>query len=296
MNAHGNPVQSRAAAKVACRLIDASDFPVIVDLLIEGFPERDRAYWERGLERLAGRALAGNFPRFGYLLAVDGIIVGCLLLIVSQNERGVTRGNVSSWYVQPTYRSLASMLVSFVFRHKELTLINISPAPHTVPILEAQGYRRYVDGQVVAIPLLSTAGFGARVVAVGADPNDPDLLPDHEMALLARHASWGCLSFVCRGKDGSEPFVFARGWPLRGMLPAAQLVWCRDIDSVARFFGAIGRHLIRHGLPMVFIDAMGPVAGLPGVYRGDRAQKFWRGPHRPRLGDLADTELVVFGA
>lgn len=295
MNAHGSPTQSRAAAKVACRPIDASDLPSIVDLLIDGFPERNRAYWERGLERLAHRPVVGSFPRFGYLLAVDGVIVGCLLLIVSQDEHGVPRGNVSSWYVEPAYRSLASMLVSYVFRHKDLTLINISPAPHTIPILEAQGYRRYVDGQVVAIPLLSTAGFGARVVTIGADSGDPGLLPEHEMVLLARHASWGCLSFVCRGKDGYEPFVFAKGRPLRGILPAAQLVWCREIASVARFSGAIGRHLIRHGLPMVFIDATGPVTALPGVYRGDRAQKFWRGPHKPRLGDLADTELVVFG-
>lgn len=295
MNAQGNPIQSRAAAKVACRPIDADDLPEIVDLLTEGFPERDRAYWERGLDRLARREPVGNFPRFGYLLALDGIIVGCLLLIVSQDGQGNPRGNVSSWYVQPAYRSLASMLVSFVFRHKDLTLINISPATHTIPILEAQGYRRYVDGQVVAIPLLTTAGFGARVVAIGADENAPGLLPEPEMALLARHASWGCLSFVCRGEDGDAPFVFAKGRPLRGLLPAAQLVWCREIASVPRFSGAIGRHLIRHGLPVAFIDATGPLAGLPGAYRGDRAQKFWRGPHKPRLGDLADTELVVFG-
>ena len=296
MNAHGSPIQSRAAAKVACRPIDASDVPAIVDLLIEGFPERDRGYWERGLERLACRPAVGKFPRFGYLLAVDGAVVGCLLLIVSQNECGVPRGNVSSWYVQPAYRSLASMLVSYVFRHKDLTLINISPAPHTIPILEAQGYRRYVDGQIVAVPLLSAAAFGARVVVVGADENASGLLPEHERALLARHASWGCLSFVCRGKDDAEPFVFARSRPLRGILPAAQLVWCREIASVARFSGAIGRHLIRHGFPVAFIDATGPLAGLPGPYRGDRARKFWRGPHKPRLGDLADTELVVFGA
>lgn len=197
MNAQGNPIQSRAAAKVACRPIDTGDLPEIVDLLTEGFPERDRAYWERGLDRLGSRPAIGNFPRFGYLLALDGIIVGCLLLIVSQDEQGNPRGNVSSWYVQPAYRSLASMLVSFVFRHKDLTLINISPAPHTIPILEAQGYKRYVDGQVIAAPLLSTAGLRARVIGIGPDANEPGLLPDHEMALLARHASWAaCLSCV----------------------------------------------------------------------------------------------------
>lgn len=296
MNAQGNPNQSRAAAKVACRLIDTSDLSAIVDLLSEGFPEREHAYWERGLDRLGRRPAVGNFPRFGYLLAIDGTIVGCLLLIVSQDEHGVPRGNVSSWYVQPAYRSLASMLVSFVFRHKELTLINISPAPHTVPILEAQGYKRYVDGQVIAAPLLSTAGLRARVIEIGPDAKESGLLPDYEMALLVRHASWGCVSFVCREEQGAEPFVFAKGWPMRGLVPTARLIWCRDVSAVARCSAAIGRHLVRHGLPVAVIDAAGPIEGLPGVFRGDRARKFYRGPHRPRLGDLADTELVVFGA
>ena len=45
---------------------------------------------------------------------------------------------------------------------------------------------------------------------------------------------------------------------------------------------------------MIF-DANGPVAGLTGIYTERRGRKYFKGPHRPRLGDLADTELVLYG-
>jgi hypothetical protein len=38
------------------------------------------------------------------------------------------------------------------------------------------------------------------------------------------------------------------------------------------------------------------VAGLPGVYSEVRGHKYFKGPHQPRLGDLADTELAIYGA
>jgi hypothetical protein len=43
------------------------------------------------------------------------------------------------------------------------------------------------------------------------------------------------------------------------------------------------------------VDATEAVAGLPGIYSEARGRKYYRGPHRPRLGDLADTELAIYG-
>ena len=295
MNA-GSASASGTGIKAACRAIEASDVPALVNLLANGFPERDRSYWSDGLNRLGRRPLIGTFPRYGYLLSVDGAVVGCLLAIVSHDDQGQPRANVSSWYVLPAYRSLASMLVSVMFRHKQLTFVNVSPAPHTVPILEAQGYKRFTAGQVVAVPGLSRAGVGARVDEIVPETLVPHALQSGEAALLARHASYGCLAFVCVSQGISEPFVFARCRVLRGVVPAAQLVWCRDISRVPRFAGAIGRALLRHGLAAITVDANGPIAGLPGLYRPGRAPRYYRGAHQPRLGDLADTEIAVFGA
>jgi hypothetical protein len=35
--------------------------------------------------------------------------------------------------------------------------------------------------------------------------------------------------------------------------------------------------------------------GLIGLYSEARGRKYFKGPRQPRLGDLADTELAIFG-
>jgi hypothetical protein len=35
--------------------------------------------------------------------------------------------------------------------------------------------------------------------------------------------------------------------------------------------------------------------GLAGFYREPLGRKYFKGPQRPRLADLSDTELVVYG-
>ena len=129
------------------------------------------------------------------MLESSGALVGCLLVIfVERTENGVTfiRGNVSSWYARPAFRVQASRLVAAAFRHTDVTFLNITPAPHTVPILEAQRYQRYIDGQFVTVPFGLT---GASLHQGDADfgrlpgPARRGLVPD--MDLLRRHAAMG---------------------------------------------------------------------------------------------------------
>ncbi len=97
--------------------------------------------------------------------------------------------------------------------------------------------------------------------------------------------------------DEVIPFIFFPLRKRRGIipLPALQLGFCHDISDYVRCAGAIGRYLLRRGRPVVILDANGPVAGLAGVYSEARGRKYFKGPGRPRLGDLADTELAIFG-
>lgn len=248
---------------------------------------------------MAERPLVPGCQKYGYLIDAEGAVVGCLLLISSEVEvegRRVVRTNVSSWFVRPDYRFQASMLVSVAFRRKGVTFINISPAPHTVPILEAQGYRRYVAGQFVTAPAFAALSTSAEIVRVRPDTDDRSLEELDCMDLLRRHAAYGCISLVCRQGGRLEPFVFARRRMVRTVVPAAQLLWCRDIEAFRALAGPIGRHLLRRGVFLVSVDANGPLEGLPGSYREGNGPKFFRGADRPRLGDLADTELAVFGA
>jgi hypothetical protein len=82
---------------------------------------------------------------------------------------------------------------------------------------------------------------------------------------------------------------------VKSVVPCAQLIYCRDVSDIVRFAGPIGRFLARRGRPFVVIDANGPIEGLIGRYFDNTMPKFFRGPVRPRLGDLAFTETALFG-
>ena len=97
--------------------------------------------------------------------------------------------------------------------------------------------------------------------------------------------------------EDALPFIFFPLRKRRGIIPvpAMQLGYCRSIDDYVRCAGAIGRYLLRRGKPVVIVDANGPIAALPGIYSEARGRKYFKGPHQPRLGDLADTELAIYG-
>src|SRR3984957_20164330 len=144
-----------AAAKppaIRCRPIVDGDLDALVDLLERGFaPRRTRAFWQRALACLRMRKVPSGMPRYGYLLENDGVPVGVILLIFATTPgTDAPRANVSSWYVEPAFRGYAPLLAAQALKLKQVTYLNISPAPHTWPILEAQGYRRYSNGIIVA--------------------------------------------------------------------------------------------------------------------------------------------------
>ncbi len=285
-----------AAPSLRCRPIVEADLADVAVLLVEGFPERSRAYWDHALEVLRTREAPADYPRFGLMLEAGGACVGVLLQIYSRRVEGgraCVRCNVSSWYVAPAFRGYATLLTSRATRHKEVTYLNVSPAEHTWPILQALGYSRYSEGQVAALAALSLRGLGARVrrYRTGEEGFAPELA-----GLLDAHAAMGLTVLLCT--RGAERAVFAflprsvRGLGRR----VAQLAYCADTDSFVRFAGPIGRWLLVHGLPMVILDACAPAPGLVGRFFKDRAPKYFRGAEPPRLNDLAYTEAVLFGA
>jgi hypothetical protein len=287
--------------KLRCREISETDLDAVADLLTRGFVSRSREYWTQGLRRQAAREVPEGYPRFGYVLDNDGIPVGVLLLLYSSKLNGndtAIRCNLSSWYVEPVFRNYAPLLTKVAQRHKEVTYLNISPATWTWPIIEAQGFNSYCSGLLFSIPALSRVKSGTSVETISPYTRAVEGLADAEVALLTRHARYGCLSLVCRSPtDGPFPFILMpmrirRGWIAP---PAMQLVYCRDIAEFTECAGAIGRALIGRGKISVILDANGPVAGLTGIFSRARGRKYFKGPHRPRLADLTDTELVLYG-
>ena len=282
--------------RIRCREISAADVDGVVNLLTSGFRERTRDFWVCALNRLSRHSNPPGTPKYGYLLECQRRPVGVLLLIWSVIEVGgeqKIRCNVSSWYVEPSFRSYAGMLVSHALKRRHVTYFNITPDPATFPILAAQGYTRYCSGRFLSAPAFSLRQSDARVNLVNSDIYPDADLPLFETDLLRAHADYGCISVTCGAADRRHPFVFL---PQRtfGVVPFAYLAYCRRLDEFVHFAGPLGRFLAKRGFPFVVLDANGPIEGLTGKY-SDGQPKYFKGPDQPRLGDIAYTERVMFG-
>lgn len=286
--------------RVRSRAIGEGDIDAVVALLSRGFPSRPRHYWSQGFRRQAERATLPGAPRFGLMLESEGRVVGAVLLFSSdamvEGERR-RRCNLSSWYVEPAFRMHASMLIFMAVRQRDATYVNISPAPHTIPTIEAQGFQRYVAGTFVGVPSWRRGMPDAKIHRVMAGEASAAFMRLPERELLLDHAAMGCLSVVAEAPDGLHPFVFLPFRIRSGRIrpPMRQLIYCRDVEDYLRFSGVLGRYLLWRGSPLVVHDANGPETRLVGRYFPGIGQKFFRGPHPPRLGDLAYTERAIFG-
>jgi hypothetical protein len=278
-----------------CRQIDKADVEAIASLLEHGFPAYDRGFWLSALARLTEHNPPPGYPKYGYLLEFESRVVGAILLICSTVPLAATpRCNLSSWYVEPRFRAYATMLVSRAIRHKDVTYLNISPAPHTGPIVEAQGFSRYCEGNFIALPWLNGLFEKTAVGIINADVQPGVEYDPLERDLLIQHKTYGCISVWCTTPERAYGFVF-RPSRLRFGIPAARLVYCRDIGDFVRFAGPLGRFFASRGRMLVAIDANEPIAGLAGIFRHGKMPKYFKGPERPRLGDIAYTEYAMLG-
>src|SRR5215469_449576 len=288
------PMSSLSRPPVRGRQIADADIRNLAELLGKGFPKKSREYWSQAFDRLAKHSTPVGRPKYGYLIESEGAPVRFILLISSTIQQGDTfamRCNLSTWYVHPNFRFYAPLLISQATAEKGITYLNITPAEHTRPILEVQGFSRYSQGRFVAC--LSRSPKAPTVAdVVGSDVCPGAYFEPFERDLLLAHARYGCVSVWCTTSERAYPFVFLRRFVKR-IVPCVQLIYCRHIDDLIRFARPIGRYLGLHGYPLVVIDSEGPIRGLVGKYVDGIAPKYFRGPTSPRLGDLAYTEAAI---
>ena len=280
-----------------CRQIDETDVDAVASLLARGFPAHNGDFWLGAFAQLARHQQPPNLPKYGYLLESNGTVVGAILLIcaiVRSAEATAMRCNLSSWYVEPAFRAYAPMLVSQAVRHKDVTYLNVSSAPHTRPIIEAQGFLRYCDGIFIAVPMLNGLFGGSEGAVFDARERPAVAFDPFDREMLLQHIAHGCISLWCATSERAYPFVFRPRVVKRG-IPCAQLIYCRDVVDFVRFAGPIGRALAWHGRPFVVVDANARIPGLVGWFSRGHMPKYFKGPQRPRLGDLAYTEHALLG-
>ena len=289
----GNDMLGRVA-KVRCREILAADLESIVEILAAGFPRKTRAHWVQALEILSHRVPPEGFPRYGYMLEAGTTAVGVLLLICFPvQESGELRTCGAAWYVVPDFRSWGSLLIS---RSLKLGVghMNVTPAIHTWPIIEALGLKRFCEGTFAAIPALSARSERTKVMGLLDTWRCENFAPSAaDLRLLRDHEHFGCLSLWCETNDGGYPFIFKRR-SVKHLPLVAQLIYCTSVDDLVRLAGPIGSYLVLRGMPVMFVPANGPIPNLIGKYFDGRPM-YYRGPTRPRLGDLGYTEMAMFG-
>jgi hypothetical protein len=250
------------------------------------------------MARMSQRPALADFPKYGYLLEAAGGVVGVILMIHSRDSEEAGAGvrcNLSSWCVDREFRGYALVLHATAVKRKEVTYLNVSPAPHTRRAIEAGRFKRFCDGQIVFAPLLSAARRDISVMAFAADAPESALLSQSEREILTEHAALGCRALVCIRKGVAYPFVFQRRAAFHRLVPCEQLIYCRDMDELVQCAGSIGRHLMFRAWPLFVVDANGPIEGLVGKYFAEYGPKYFKGPVQPRLGDLSYTELVILG-
>jgi hypothetical protein len=280
------------------RQIDDEDVPEVIMLLTRGFePARSRQFWMNVFGCLSRRPVPPGFPRYGYVLESDGRVVGAIVLIFSTvRENGETkiRGNSSSWYVEPEFRLYAQLLISHALKSNNVTILNISAARHTQLMVESSGFKQYSRGVFFAIPVLSKPPIGNSVRIFGAHVRPDVPFDSSDRDLLLEHMDYGCTSLWCIANERAYPFVF-RPRKVKFLVPCAQLVYCKNIDSFVQFARPIGLYLARRLQLLVLLDSNTPIPGLVGRYKFGRMPRYFFGLDSPRLGDLAYTETSMFG-
>ena len=267
-------------ARARCRQIADADLDGLADILARGFPRSTPGYWHKGFARFRALPVIEGVPRFGYVLESESGVAGVILLIPSRRGDAIYC-NLSSWYVEPEWRTHSTMLISMATKLKHVTYMNISPSPHTWETLKAQGFRQYSFGRSAMFPAFGLSGGKVSTVI-------PDNLPERE--LLRAHADWGCMSVVCEKNGIASPFVFKFKKLDRPPMPMAELIFSRTMDDFRRCAAPLGRWLLKRGIFGIIAD--GDVGGMFSHYVEGKEPRYVKGPHDP--ADLAYTERVIF--
>lgn len=286
-------------SRVRCRRIDLCDLDRVADLLVQGFATRPRSYWVNALTRLQNHPTPETFPKFGSVLECDESLAGALLTIftsIPQGDQNIIRCNLSSWYVSPPFRSFGSFLNAHAQRFQGVTYINTSPAPHTLPLIEAQGFKRFTDGVFLAAAASVRAASSRTTIYEYGKNNFPfKEVPASELQLFDHHHSYGCYCIWCEDGNGGSPFIYKRRYIMRRTVPCAHVIYCRDVADLSNHAAAVSRYIMLKGMPFMTVGSNGRVVNFAGQYFAGFRPMYYRGADAARAGDVAYTEGAIFG-
>ena len=182
----------------------------------------------------------------GYALeTTSGELVGFLATIYSlqrfDSKGEITVCNVSSWIVNPGYRSSALSLVMPVLRRRDVTVTNLTSLPEVNTMFRKLGFSTLETHSCILLPLPKPFSVKADSECLRVDPAKPELfadtptvrtIEDHrrvEQQWILRRDGLSCHVVLALGRRRrlrtariyhvSNPRVFQDGiWALRSQL------------------------------------------------------------------------------
>lgn len=268
--------------------LSAKDLDKAMELLVEGFPERPRAFWEKAVERLRqhGGNAAADHP-YGFIWITQGRQTGVALTpaVARVAPCGATRRlvNISSWYVRPDQRWRAALMLKSLLSDPEAIYTDLTPTPAVRKMLPSLGFRPINRGTHIApIPIAALRRSGGTLATVATDA---------AAAAITGHAAVGCEPVRLAGPSG-ETLVVYRGARRFGV-PVANLVYVESHRALAAAYGALARHLLARGFAFMRAPALDEPAPfgsalLPtGIW-------YVRGDYFEDRTDVVGSELTLF--
>lgn len=265
--------------------ITPSSFGVAADLLDRGFPEvGDRRFWLRVLNRIERWRPQGAAYPSGFFLEIDAAIKG-VVLTPSSRRAGIqdrTVVNFSSWYVEPSARAMAPLMLRKLSSAAEVQFTDLTASPAVARMLPTLGFQLMSTQSMVILTALLARRSHAVVSAEQVSDADRQLVQDH--------LNLGCLVCGLKVDDAVHPLIFLPR-TRRKILPSAQLIYAPSRRAVYDNLPAICAFLLKRGRLFAEIDLEpGRIPSVPHFKRP--ASRFVKGGTDPDKIDFAYSEFV----
>lgn len=275
--------------------IDDTSAEAAIDLLAEGFPLRDRAFWAESVARI--RAYGGNEAAglpLGFIMRDKGAPVGVVLVIGDVRPKpdgGVSkRVNFSAWYMQPQHRWKAPLMIRTVARLPVDLVTDLTASNEVQRILPTFGFKPINAGVAINLTPASALIPGPWASLRPLEGDAPGEAAIN--AMLLKHRAFGCQPLCLNAEGRTTPLMLKMSRWRR--MKAARVVYCGDVALLHRCVGAISAFALKQGAMVLFLDV--PLEGAPpaGIRRVGRNVKFAIGATDPNRIDYAGSELAVF--
>ena len=222
--------------------ISVDDFPRVHDHLLRKLnpdfaPDRWHRLFNWGWEN------PEDHVGFG-LESESGSLVGFLASIYSVQELGegdpVKVCNVSSWIVEPGFRSSALALVMPILRRRDLTVTNLTSLPEVNDIFRKLGFST-LETHTRILPPLPGPFRVRRMECLKIDPHDAESVANGETVSLIRDHSRVEHQWLVKGDEGNCHVVLTLG--RRRRLRTARIHYLSDPKIFAQGIWSLRRRL-----------------------------------------------------